>query len=68
MGAKSEKTRGKQNNKPKKLTEPLPHAGTLVLNKAESQRFIQALERDFVPPQALLNLMKTRRHDIIELV
>jgi uncharacterized protein (DUF1778 family) len=39
-----------------------------VLTEAESERFIRALERDFVPTQALLELNKRSRQDVVELV
>lgn len=52
----------------KERTELLAEVVPTVLSETESIRFIQALERDFAPTQAMLDLNKKRHRDIIELV
>ncbi len=46
----------------------LKQLAPIVLNKEESQRLIENLEKDFTPTQAMLELNKKRHRDIVELV
>jgi uncharacterized protein (DUF1778 family) len=50
----------------KERRETIREVAPMVLDAVDSRIFLEALERDFEPNQALMELNKTSHHDIID--